>query len=243
MLATPAIVSSLLLPQVLATTNIYSDGMALISPRSPKIEVTTTQPNKLKLGAILTQQGATEYETELALAIAGAESNYRNIEGVTGDAGIFQFATSTFAEICEGDPFDIEDSAECFLKEIRDNQLWRWDASREDRKNYQGWFSKLSIAAREIILRNDKLCSCVRYASNFINLPPIRTPAELKPNSPPALGAGVLLDYTIGGSHLGVLIGWTENGFKISESNFNRCKKTIREIKWNDTHLRGFYKP
>lgn len=234
--------ASIALPLPDLTSNIV-DGMALKSPRSPKTIETTIQPNKLKLEAILKQQGATEYETELALAIVEAESNFQNTEGITGDAGIFQFATSTFAEICEGDPFNIKDSTECALKEIRDNQLWRWDASREDRKNYQGWFSRLATATASVVIKNDKLCSCVRYASNFLNLPPINNPGELKPNTPPVLGAGVLLNYSIGGSHLGVLIGWTENGFKISEANFNRCKKTTREIKWNDTHLRGFYKP
>lgn len=184
--------------------------------------------------------------TELAIAIAYAESNLNpNAKNPSGtDAGLYQWTKSAWKDAeCIGSPYNIQDSTICTMEAIKDNELWRWDASREDMPNHTGWFNRLSSSTQQFILQKDRLCSCVVYASRFILLPPIKTPADLPTNSYPLIGGAVLLEYSIGGSHIGIITKFVEGGFEIREANFRRCKESFRFISWQDTHIRGFYSP
>lgn len=83
--------------------------------------------------------------------------------------------------------------------------------------------------------------SCVLYARQFKpDLPPMRTPDDLKPNSIPTVGSAVLMRY---GKvpHIAIVTSLHEKGFYIVEANYHRGRPGVRFIKWNDRHLRGFY--
>jgi len=235
----------MLLPPTEPMSNIVDN--ALIAPRNAGTIENTTQAIKTQLNAVLTQLEASDYERELAIAIVSAESNFKNTTGITGDVGVFQFSPETWKDVCEGNPFNIKDNATCALREIRNNQLWRWEASREDRKNYQGWLSRLATSTKEIVLRNDELCSCLQYARRFIpNLPMISNPSKINPNSMPRIGVAILLKYNIpaglGGYHIGIVDKITPEGYFVRDSNFKRCIATYRFISKESPTIRGFYK-
>ncbi|MCF7836021.1 MAG: hypothetical protein K9M15_02775 [Candidatus Marinimicrobia bacterium] len=201
---------------------------------------TTSNPIKEEIEDLLG-----EYSTstqEIALAIIEAKSDFKNVEGVTGDMGYFQFSPTTWEDVCSGDPYNMKDNILCGVQEVNKNQLWRWSDSRNDRENYQGWFSKLSSTTQQFVLKQDILCSCVLFARRYADFPPIHSPADLQPNTFPEIGVAVLLDYSIGGSHIAIVTGWADGGFKIMEANYFRCRSSERVIKWSDTHIRGFYK-
>ncbi len=85
-------------------------------------------------------------------------------------------------------------------------------------------------------------CSCVKYARSHIpDLPPMRTPDDLEPNSPPFVGAAVLLDYKL--AHIAVITEIRDDGYMITEANYKPCEITERFLPWDNAHLRGFYHP
>ena len=84
-------------------------------------------------------------------------------------------------------------------------------------------------------------CSCVIYLAQKLSLPPIRTPAELQPNTTMKTGVAILLDYKL--PHIAYVEKIDNRGILVSESNFKKCAYGSRWIKFNDTSIRGFYKP
>ena len=86
------------------------------------------------------------------------------------------------------------------------------------------------------------LCSCVAYARTLIpELPRIKTPNDLTPNTNAYVGVAVLLDYNM--AHIAVVQGVTATGVWITEANFRLCKRTERFILFTDPKLRGFWQP
>ena len=84
-------------------------------------------------------------------------------------------------------------------------------------------------------------CSCVKYIAQFIKLPPIHTPAELEPNATLWEAKAVLLDYKL--PHIALIEKIDNRGIMIKESNFKKCAYGTRWLKFNDKHIRGFYRP
>ncbi len=74
------------------------------------------------------------------------------------------------------------------------------------------------------------------------DLPLMKTPDDLSPNTYPVVGAAVLLNYGHT-PHIAIVTGFTEDGVKIAETNYRRCKKTERTLRFTDAALRGFYLP
>lgn len=86
-------------------------------------------------------------------------------------------------------------------------------------------------------------CSCVVYARQRGVAIPYNTDAgDLVPNSPPTPGGLVLLRYPKA-DHVAVITGFTEHGVMVREGNYKHCKETIREIRFDDRALRGFWTP
>lgn len=79
-------------------------------------------------------------EPQLPYWIAKCESGLQNIpnkEGPTFGVGPFQFISSTWNNLCEGDIWNAEDNVKCGVKLIADGQLYHWEP-------YSGscWLSK-----------------------------------------------------------------------------------------------------
>lgn len=83
-------------------------------------------------------------------------------------------------------------------------------------------------------------CQCVTYArTQGMNIPYPTNADELEPNGKPDIGNGILFDYS-GIRHLAVITDITKDGWKITESNKERCKITERIVDWNDNNIIGF---
>lgn len=177
---------------------------------------------------------------DILVAIAQAESNLDPYaENPDGDAGLYQFTQGALKDECpQTNPFSIEESTLCAKKIISNNGLWRWEASKYDRKNYQGWYSRLKDTTEAD--RQARLCSCILYAQNYIKLPAVKSVSELPANSYPAIGRAVLFRYS-NSDHIGIITNWEIGGFKIRESNYHKCQENFRIIKFNDKAIRGFY--
>lgn len=69
----------------------------------------------------------------LALRIANAESEFRNVNNTNGSKfgiGIFQIVQSTFDEQCQGDIYNEADNINCAIKMMSKNQYYRWNPSK-----------------------------------------------------------------------------------------------------------------
>ena len=84
-------------------------------------------------------------------------------------------------------------------------------------------------------------CSCVKYIAQFIKLPPIRTPADLEPNATLWEAKAVLLNYSL--PHIALIEKIDNRGILVKESNFKKCAYGKRWLKFDDKHIRGFYRP
>lgn len=85
-------------------------------------------------------------------------------------------------------------------------------------------------------------CSCVIFASQFLDLPKNTDAIDLISNSQPYIGGGILLNYESIG-HIAIIIDFKDNGFLVKESNYKECKYTTRLISFDDPAIRGFYTP
>jgi len=232
------------MPPMERLSNIVA-GSALQAPKAAEYTYDTSSVIKADIGRIWASSGTPTSTLALLLAIAEAESGFQNTTGVTGDMGVFQFSPTTWDWACDGEPFNIKDNTLCAIKQIENNQLWHWDASRNDRENYQGWFSRLAPEVQAFVLRRDILCSCVAYVvSKGYKLPLIKTPTDLKSNAMPRIGTLALLRYPIGGGHIAIVRKVTAGGIEIDDANFRRCRETKgRFISWETFERvgRGFY--
>jgi len=207
----------------------------------PRVEVIYAQKEEVKEKSVVqTYKELSEpYSAivrELGLYIIETESEW-NPKAQNPDStakGLFQFLDQTWNENCFGDPFNPEHNIECGLELLSKNQYWRWQSSQNE------WIDNVSTSTRNHVLQN---CQCVTFLrSKGVKLPQAPVNAEdLEPNSRPFVGAVALFYYPQGGGHAGLItdIGWL--GFWVSESNFNKCKRTERFISWNDKFLKGFY--
>lgn len=124
---------------------------------------------------------------------------------------------------------NIEQNIACGMQMINDSQYYRWKPS-EDK-----WLPKLATTTREMVLRK---CNCGIFArARGLDFPVVENVSELKPNTFPAVGHGVLFTY----GHLAVITEMSNDGFFIIESNFKKCKVTRRFIDWNSEFIKGFY--
>lgn len=85
-------------------------------------------------------------------------------------------------------------------------------------------------------------CLCVAYA-RFVGMRiPYPTNAdELVPNGTPDIGNGILFRYG-NVSHLAVILGYTDEGYKVTEANKTPCEVSERVVPWNDPNIVGFVK-
>lgn len=83
----------------------------------------------------LIKETAERYDVsaELALAIAEAESDFRNIcnekYGCSRGIGVYQIGQTTFDEQCEGNIFENKNNIDCAISMMSQNQYWRWKQS------------------------------------------------------------------------------------------------------------------
>lgn len=99
----------------------------------------------------------------------------------------------------------------------------------------------LSVGPTSAYAASGQLCSCVVYARTIVaDLPLVRTPADLSPNTTASPGVAVLLDYNV--PHIAVVTRVEHEGFWITEANFHKCARGERFILWTDPALRGFWK-
>ena len=85
-------------------------------------------------------------------------------------------------------------------------------------------------------------CLCVAYARAIgMDLPYPINADELEPNGMPDIGNGILFRY---GDvyHLAVIIGFTDEGWLVTESNKESCTISERVVKWDDKFILGFVK-
>lgn len=61
------------------------------------------------------------------------------------------------------------------------------------------------------------------------------------PNSSPHIGVIAVFAYPI--PHLAYVEKLTDEGFIVKEANYEPAKIGERLVKWNDPHLKGFWKP
>jgi len=84
-------------------------------------------------------------------------------------------------------------------------------------------------------------CSCIVYASQFLDIPPNTDAIDLEPNSQPYEGGGVLLNYK-GVGHVAIIVSLDGEYMTIKESNYKHCQYTTRKLFYDDPSLVGFYK-
>lgn len=96
---------------------------------------------------------------------------------------------------------------------------------------------------------NYENCSCVKFIRTFPefkDMPPIRTPADLEPNSVPMPKAAILMSWG-GLPHIGYAVAFTLDGLGfIMEHRYlkrGECITTFDRFNFDDKRLRGFYKP
>lgn len=82
-------------------------------------------------------------------------------------------------------------------------------------------------------------CSCVVTARMEGLALPKGDAKDLKPNSAPVVGGGVLLSYSTA-DHVAVIKEIHREGMWVVEGNFNKCKRTKRLVRWDDRHIKGF---
>ena len=214
--------------------------MAIEAPR-----MTQSPSNDIRgqVERIWASSGASTTTLEILLAIISAESNFKNVEGITGDMGLLQFAPATWSDVCEGDPYNVEDNVRCGIQEIEELRLWRWSASREDRSPfYKGWFGRLTTTTQLVVRKKDVLCNCMAYLRNE-GLKFKGNAKDIPVNSTPFIGAIVKFYYANTGTYHGAkLVGYGKGGFYVDDSNYKPCEETKgRFVAWdNNDSLIGF---
>ncbi len=86
-------------------------------------------------------------------------------------------------------------------------------------------------------------CSCVRTAISLgLNIPLVNA-KDLKPNSEPVIGGGILFYYPRTDTyHISVIEEFTNKGFLVKEGNFKPCMISERVVDYNDPLIIGFIK-
>lgn len=229
------LLGSTLLGFTMETT--YSRDGALEAPRmSQTVETVEYTRNDIK-SLIRALSGES---SEVLIAIAEAESGLENVIGVTGDMGVFQFSPITWKDVCSGDAMNIKDNIQCAVNLIEDGQYWRWRASMYNRKNYQGWYNRLS---RETQHEINILCDCMTGLRNmgvFFN----GRAKDLPTSDRPSIGSVAKFYYKkLGTYHGAKIIKFTKKGFMVLDTNYKPCQKTYREVLWSNTSLLGFWNP
>ena len=91
-------------------------------------------------------------------------------------------------------------------------------------------------------------CSCIQTArTEGLNLPVTADAKDIEPNIFGNIGItagdGILLSYPeIDIGHIAVILELRENGYYISEGNYQRCKKTQRVIAYDDPRIKGLWR-
>lgn len=112
---------------------------AVLAFISPKIESGLTKSQQLVLDTIKRKCVDFEVNCDLAIKIAKAESNFKNVpnykytdeKGKFTAYGIFQILRSTYKQFC-GNPnerMDIDKNIECGLKIMQDSGYQHWSES------------------------------------------------------------------------------------------------------------------
>lgn len=88
------------------------------------------------------------------------------------------------------------------------------------------------------------LNSCVKYVRTRIpELPLMKTPDDLEPNTPIFIGAAALFRYPTE-AHIAFVAGpLEETCFWVDETNYSHGKFTRRCVDYHDPSLRGFWRP
>lgn len=91
-------------------------------------------------------------------------------------------------------------------------------------------------------------CSCIRTAREAgLNIPLVDA-KDLKPNSIPSIGGGILLRYPDKKNpkkfidHVAYILELRPDGIWVYEGNFIACKKSYRLILYSDPYITGFIK-
>lgn len=158
---------------------------------------------------------------ELGARIIEAESNWNEKaqSSLSSAKGLAQFTNATWEENCIGDPLNGQDNIKCLLKLLNKGQSWRWFASMDK------WTD----------------CSCVRYVRSLgLDLPPIDSPKDLKTNTNPCIGCGVLLSYN-GLPHIGLIMDIRPGGVFARHQYLSKgkCITDISFFAWEN--IKGFY--
>uniref|UniRef100_A0A6H1ZF92 Transglycosylase SLT domain-containing protein n=1 Tax=viral metagenome TaxID=1070528 RepID=A0A6H1ZF92_9ZZZZ len=115
--------------------SVESEGdseMALSETDGSVIKVISTTEIK---NYIISEAKYYDIDPELALRIAEAESDFRNIccyKGREFGQGIYQFEPITWEEQCEGEVDNIKNNIDCAIKLFSRDEYWRWNSSRSE---------------------------------------------------------------------------------------------------------------
>lgn len=200
--------------------------MALSAPNAPTMIEYSIEDKILRYGGI---------EALIGVQIALAESNFnplaQNSESTA--KGVFQFLDNT---MCKGDALNEDDNISCYFYYAEKNEYWRWTASIDI------WYPKLSEEAQNHVDQYLN-CSCVEGLRSFgVTLPPSPFNAsEFTPNTTIHIGAVVIFNYEIGGSHVALVTNLNHETFSILEWNYKKCMETQRDVLYNDNSIIGFY--
>ena len=180
---------------------------------------------------------------EVPLAIASAESDYLNKcnqeYGCIAGIGTFQIVQSTFDEQClsttTADVYNKYDNIKCGVKMIANGDYWRWKPSEHE------WLFNISTSTRQEIRT---VCNCVTGIRSFgVNIPIGTNAEDLPKNSTPHVGGVVLFFYGNDVYHAALIIELTGEYMIVKETNFKKCKETVRKVYFDDVFIIGYYSP
>jgi hypothetical protein len=93
---------------------------------------------------------------------------------------------------------------------------------------------------KEVIEEDPILCNCYAYAKQVY--PTLPTTKKLLASTSKKFGKVAVFDYD-GLPHYAVVDSMGIGTFTVTETNYKRCQRTTRTIKFNDPALVGFWSP
>lgn len=85
-------------------------------------------------------------------------------------------------------------------------------------------------------------CSCISFYKFVSGVPqnePLGNAWDIKPNSKEPKTGSMILTWE-GSGHGGRVINYTDKTVTFEESNFEKCKKTVRTFNRSDVRIRGY---
>jgi len=193
-------------------------------PQAPRI-VEKAEASEFIPELITQISGEYGVPVELVDSIIKVESEYnpRAKNPNSSASGLMQLTSSTIKDNCPDiDPFNAYQNIDCGVKMLANEEYWRWRASEDL------W---LPLLPEELADEIRKKCWCFYFAKLY-NL-------EMEPDLP-RIGGGIIFQYATT-FHIAVILEMREDGMRVAESNFKKCRITKdRIVDYNDPAIIRF---